>query len=227
MMSHTNNTTLQTEISRWDNFIGGLPQGNLAVLTTSTNVDRTNLETNITQILALNIAKNIEEKQNLSIALFNFDREWSHIKRFEESQTFLYSPYRNEIQRLCAEVRQLKVEHEKLSLVAIDGLQYLMSGSNYDNHYQRLYEVSNSLKSLANELNITIIACTPLNTQLNSKVFDMVKINASLIVSLNEKAPLNEYKKTFVLLYINKTVSGYPGLMHLYYNRRQMRFENN
>ena len=226
-MNYTNSTErIQTGFSRFDEFTGGLQPGHLTVFTTYTNMDETTLEPYITQVLALNIAKSIENIQNRPIALFDFDREWSNIRRFEESPTFLYPPYRNEIQRLCDEVRHLKGKHGKLSLVVVDGLQYIISGSNYANCVKRLHEVSKSLNALATELNIPIIACAPLDTHLDSKAFDMVKMNASLIVSLNEKSLLNEDKKTFVLLHINKAIRGYQGLMHLYYNKEHLRFIN-
>lgn len=226
-MDYTNSTErIQTGFSRLDEFTGGLQPGHLTVLTTYTNMDKTTLEPYITQILALNIAKNMENIQNRPIALFDFDREWSNIRRFEESLTFLYPPYRNEIQRLCDEARHLKGKHDKLSLVVVDGLQYILNGSNYDNRDLTLHEVSKSLNALATELNIPVIACAPLDTHLDSKAFDMIKINASLIVSLNEKSLLNEDKKTFVLLHVNKTIRGYPGLMHLYYNKEHLRFIN-
>ena len=226
-MTYTNSTErIQTGFRCLDEFTGGLQPGHLTVFTTHTKMDETTLTPYITQILALNIAKSIENIQNRPIALFDFHREWSNIKRFEESPTFLYPPYRNEIQRLCDEVRHLKGKHDKLSLVAVDGLQYLLSGSTYDNRDLTLHEVSKSLNALATELNIPVIACAPLDTYLDSKTFDMVKINASLIVSLNEKSLPNEDKKTFVLLHINKTISGNPGLMHFYYNKEHLRFIN-
>lgn len=220
-MNNINNiNSLQTGIIRLDNFTGGLPLSNLTVLTTHTN-----LGWDITQLLAMNIAKNIEGKQNCPIALFNFKNEWANIRRFNESPTFLYPPYQNEIQRLCEEAERLKVEHEELSLMVVDGLQYLFSGNNYNNRHQRLFEVSKSLKALANELNLPIIACVPLNTQLDPKDIEIVEVNASLIIFLNEKEILNDTEKTIVLLKVNRTLSGYPGLMKLHYDSRQMRFD--
>ncbi|HOF04215.1 MAG TPA: replicative DNA helicase [Syntrophales bacterium] len=66
-----------------------------------------------------------------------------------------------------AKARRLKAEHG-LGLVIIDYLQLMRSGATKDSREQEISEISRSLKALAKELNVPVIALS----QLNRKVED-------------------------------------------------------
>ena len=66
-----------------------------------------------------------------------------------------------------AKCRRLKRQHG-LDLVIIDYLQ-LMSGSNRENRQQEIAEISRSLKNLARELDIPIVAVSQLNRGLEAR----------------------------------------------------------
>jgi replicative DNA helicase len=68
---------------------------------------------------------------------------------------------------LRAKARRLKSEHN-LGLVVVDYLQ-LMSGHNAENRQQEISEISRSLKALAKELSVPVVALSQLNRSLENR----------------------------------------------------------
>ena len=68
---------------------------------------------------------------------------------------------------LRSKARRLKAEHG-LGLIIVDYLQ-LMRGSNSENRQQEISEISRSLKALAKELQLPVIALSQLNRSLESR----------------------------------------------------------
>jgi len=68
---------------------------------------------------------------------------------------------------LRAKARRLKAE-KNLGLIVIDYIQ-LMQGSNSENRQQEISEISRSLKALAKELGVPVIALSQLNRSLESR----------------------------------------------------------
>ena len=68
---------------------------------------------------------------------------------------------------LRAKARRLKAEHD-LGLVVVDYLQ-LMQGRNAESRQQEISEISRSLKALAKELHVPVVALSQLNRSLESR----------------------------------------------------------
>ncbi len=68
---------------------------------------------------------------------------------------------------LRSKARRLKAEHD-LGLVVVDYLQ-LMQGNNPESRQQEISEISRSLKALAKELNVPVVALSQLNRSLESR----------------------------------------------------------
>ncbi|MDH3999606.1 MAG: replicative DNA helicase, partial [Desulfuromonadales bacterium] len=68
---------------------------------------------------------------------------------------------------LRAKARRLKNE-KNIGLIVVDYLQ-LMQGSNTENRQQEISEISRSLKALAKELNVPVVALSQLNRSLESR----------------------------------------------------------
>ncbi|HEX8949112.1 MAG TPA: replicative DNA helicase [Dissulfurispiraceae bacterium] len=62
-----------------------------------------------------------------------------------------------------AKARRLKREHKGLSLIVVDYLQLMRSKGNFDIREQEIAEISRSLKALAKELKVPVIALSQLN----------------------------------------------------------------
>jgi replicative DNA helicase len=71
------------------------------------------------------------------------------------------------ILELRAKARRLKAE-KQIGLIVVDYLQ-LMQGTSTENRQQEISEISRSLKALAKELNIPVIALSQLNRSLESR----------------------------------------------------------
>lgn len=75
------------------------------------------------------------------------------------------------VMEMRAEARRLKAEHEDLALIIIDYLQ-IMGGKNterYESSYERVTEISKSLKSLARELNVPVLALSQLSRSIERR----------------------------------------------------------
>ena len=75
------------------------------------------------------------------------------------------------VMEMRAEARRLKAEYEDLALIIIDYLQ-IMGGKGterYESSYERVTEISKSLKSLARELNVPVIALSQLSRSVERR----------------------------------------------------------
>ena len=70
---------------------------------------------------------------------------------------------------LRSKCRRLKREAKHLDLVVIDYLQLMSGRSDSDNRAQELSEITRSLKGLAKELNVPVIALSQLNRSLEAR----------------------------------------------------------
>ena len=70
---------------------------------------------------------------------------------------------------LRAKARKLKAEHN-LQLLVIDYLQLIHSTRTHENRHQEVSEISRSLKALAKELEIPIIALSQLSRAVDSRM---------------------------------------------------------
>jgi len=99
------------------------------------------------------------------------DSDWPKLTNgaglLSEAQIFIDDTPAISVLELRAKARRLKAEYN-LGLVVVDYLQ-LMQGSNSESRQQEISEISRSLKALAKELNVPIIALSQLNRSLESR----------------------------------------------------------
>ncbi len=102
------------------------------------------------------------------------DNDWSSLvkaaDRLSSAPIFIDDTPGMTVTEIRSKARRLKVEHE-LSLVVIDYLQ-LMQGSSSgksDNRQQEISEISRSLKSLARELNVPVLALSQLSRGVEAR----------------------------------------------------------
>ncbi len=74
-----------------------------------------------------------------------------------------------ELLDLRARARKLKTEH-KLSFLVIDYLQLIRTTRKHENRHQEVSEISRSLKALAKELEVPIVALSQLSRAVDSRV---------------------------------------------------------
>ena len=89
--------------------------------------------------------------------------------RLSESRIFIDDTPALSVLELRAKARRLKREREaKLGLIVVDYLQ-LMRGHDADSREQEISGISRSLKALAKELNVPVIALSQLNRQVEAR----------------------------------------------------------
>lgn len=89
--------------------------------------------------------------------------------RLANVKLFIDDTAMQSISEVRAKARKLKMENN-LDLLVIDYLQLLHGSKKHENRHQEVSEISRSLKALAKELNIPIIALAQLSRAVDSRV---------------------------------------------------------
>ncbi len=96
--------------------------------------------------------------------------ELAHVAgQLAESKIFIDDTAMQSILDIRSKARKLKVEHN-LQFLVIDYLQLINSSKQYENRAQEVSEISRSLKALAKELGIPIVALSQLSRAVDSRV---------------------------------------------------------
>ncbi len=99
------------------------------------------------------------------------DSDWPKLTeaadKLSQAQMFIDDTPSISVLELRSKARRLKAEHG-LGLIMIDYLQ-LMRGSNPESRQQEISEISRSLKALAKELKVPVIALSQLNRSLENR----------------------------------------------------------
>ena len=144
------------------------------------------------------------------------------------------------VQSLRAEGRRLKGEHNNLALIIVDYLQLLRGTGRYNQREQEISEISRSLKVLAWELNVPIIACSQLSREVERRpdkqpqLSDLresgaIEQDADIVAFLYREDYYEEEEagdRVEANLMIKKQRNGATGTVVLYFTKKQMRFEN-
>jgi len=139
-----------------------------------------------------------------------------------------------------AKARRIKVEHD-VSLIIIDYLQLMQSREKVESRQQEISEISRSLKSLARELNIPLIAVSQLSRAVETRKEDFrprlsdlresgaIEQDADLVVFIFREEyyrPDDEKVRGKAEIIIGKQRNGPVGRIELAWLGRFTRFEN-
>ncbi len=110
--------------------------------------------------------------QKIRNAMVSSD-EWieltNHAGRLAEAKMFIDDTPSISIMELRAKARKLKAQ-ENIGLIVIDYLQLITTGGRYENRTQEIAAISRSLKALAKELGVPVLALSQLSRSLESRM---------------------------------------------------------
>ena len=139
---------------------------------------------------------------------------------------------------LRAKARRLKASHN-IQLLVVDYLQLMRSSSRADSRQQEISDISRSIKALARELGVPIIAVSQLSRAVESRqdhrpqLSDLresgaIEQDADLVILLMREEYYNptEENRGIADVIIAKQRNGPVGTIKLTFIKEYMRFEN-
>ncbi len=171
------------------------------------------------------------------------DDDWprmtSAISMLEKTRLFIDDTPALTPTEVRSRARRLMREHGQLALIVLDYLQLMQSPSSGDNRVQQISDISRSLKALAKELHVPVIALSQLNRNLEQRpnkrpvMSDLresgaIEQDADLIVFVYRDEVYNEDSpdKGIAEIIIAKQRNGPLGIVRLTFLGQHTRFEN-
>ena len=186
-------TGLPTGYTEFDEMTAGLQSTDLIILAARPAMGKTTLALNIAEHAAIKTKKPVAvfsmemSASQLALRLISAngrvnatrlrtgqleDEDWSRvssaIRMIKETKIFIDDTPGLSPESLRAKARRLKREHG-LGLIVIDYLQLMAVPGNKENRATEISEISRSLKGLAKELNVPVVALSQLNRSLETR----------------------------------------------------------
>jgi len=239
---------------------GGLNQSDLIIIAARPSMGKTALSLEIIQNAAIKHKKNVgvislemSKEQIVERMLCSqlavdswklhkgkleesdFERMGTVLDQLSSASIFIDDSMGNSISELRAKARRLQMEYG-LDLIIVDYLQ-LMTGQNPQNRVQEISEISRSLKELARELHIPIIAISQLSRSVESRpdkrpiLSDLrdsgaIEQDADVVMMLYRDDYYNEETENPNELEVNiiKHRNGPIGRVSVFFDRSKMQF---
>lgn len=150
------------------------------------------------------------------------------------------SPNAN-IMEIRTKARRLKMEHN-LGFLVVDYLQLMDSGGRQESRVQEISEISRSLKQIARELDIPVLALSQLSRAVESrspaipKLADLresgsIEQDADIVMFIYRKAKdksreCPEEEKGWAEIHVDKHRNGPTGIINLFFDEAKVSFKN-
>lgn len=258
-----NITGLPTGYNDFDAMTAGLQPTDLIILAARPAMGKTTFALNIAEYAAIKSKKGVAvfsmemSASQLAMRLISSngrinatrlrtgqleDEDWSRvtgaIRMLKETKIFIDDTPGVSPEVLRSKCRRLKREHD-LGLVVIDYLQLMSVPGNSENRATEISEISRSLKGLAKELNVPVIALSQLNRSVEQRtdkrpmMSDLresgaIEQDADIIMFIYRDDYYNKESKepNIAEVIIGKQRNGPTGTVKLFFQKNQTRFEN-
>jgi replicative DNA helicase len=251
----------------FDYMTSGLQSGNLIIIAARPSMGKSTLVLNMAQNIALEQERTVAifslemPAQDIALRMLSaesginfgqlrlgkFSQEYwaplsASVSRLSKAPILINDNRALTIQGLLAEGRRLKGDHEDLALIIVDYLQLIRGTSRYSVREQEISDISRSLKVLAWELNVPVVACSQLSREVERRpnkqpqLSDLresgaIEQDADVVAFLYREDQYddeNDYTDETVEanILIKKQRNGPTGTIVLHFCKRQMRFEN-
>lgn len=176
---------------------------------------------------------------NLRTGKLNADSEFSRLRdaldKLSKAPIFIDDQSSNSIAKMRAFARRLKAEHG-LGLIIVDYLQLMTTSKNYDSMVNQVTEISRSLKGLARDLEVPVIALSQLSRAVESRggrprLSDLrdsgsIEQDADVVMFIHreDKYKEKEEKNNIAEIMIEKHRNGPVGKVDLYFDEKMTTF---
>lgn len=245
-----------------DNKLAGLQKSDLIILAARPSMGKTSLALDIarhaacsanvpvgifslemsTQQLVERIiaAESFVDSWKLRTGKISAEEEFARIRDaldvLSRAPIFIDDEASNNITRMKSEARRLKSEHN-LGLIIVDYLQLMVPRKDTDSVVQQVTEISRSLKGLARELDVPVLALSQLNRSVEQRggrprLSDLrdsgsIEQDADVVLFIHrEKDETNNEKQSMSEILIEKHRNGATGKVDLYFDSKRTSFTN-
>jgi replicative DNA helicase len=164
-----------------------------------------------------------------------FDQIRSALERLSKAPIFIDDQAGTSIMKMRSAARKLKSENG-LGLIIIDYLQLMTTSKQYDSMVNQVTEISRSLKGLAKDLDVPVIALSQLSRAVESrggkpKLSDLrdsgsIEQDADVVMFIHreDKQDRNAEKTNIAEILVEKHRNGPVGLIKLYFDEEKSTF---
>lgn len=164
-----------------------------------------------------------------------FSRLRDALDTLAKAPIFIDDDPSNNITKMKSVARRLKSEHD-LGLIIVDYLQLMAPKRDSDSLVQQVTEISRSLKALARELDIPVLALSQLNRAVETRggrprLSDLrdsgsIEQDADVVMFIHREDKYNEdsEKKNIAQILIEKHRNGPTGAVELYFDDKRVCF---
>jgi replicative DNA helicase len=260
----SNITGVPTGYTKLDEMTSGLQGGDLIVVAGRPSMGKTALALNFAQHIAVDnglpVAIFSMEMSSTQLAMRMLgsiarvdqhkmrtgrlnDKEWGELSeamsKLHETPIFIDEAGALTALEVRARARRLKREYSKLGLIVIDYLQLMSASTQGENRATEISEISRSLKAMAKELDVPVVALSQLNRALEQRpnkrpqMADLresgaIEQDADLILAIYRDEVYNPDSPDKGVAEINllKQRNGPIGVVKLTFLGQHTRFEN-
>lgn len=258
---------VSTGFSDLDAYLSGLQRSDLIVLAARPSFGKTSLALDMARSVAMNekvpvgiFSLEMSKEQvvdrliaaQAGISLWNLrqgklshegaDNDFSRIQtalsELSEAPIFIDDYASPSVMQIRTMARRLQAEHG-LGLVVVDYLQLIKSHERVESRVQEVSEISRSLKALAKELDIPVLAVSQLNravelrTDAKPKLSDLresgsIEQDADVVMFIHRKDKGKETsdRRNIAEILIEKHRNGPTGKVELYFNEKEVSFQS-
>lgn len=185
---------LKTGFTGLDNLTNGLHKGNLVILAARPSIGKTTLAMNIVEnvaikenavcaVFALEMTKeelaqrmlcsvaNVSGQDALKAKLQDGDWEklWAASNVLRNTKIFVDDTSMTTCPEILSKCRRLKSTQGRLDLIVVDHIQLMNAVKQSDSRQQEVTEISRSLKMIAKELEVPVLALSQLSRMITSR----------------------------------------------------------
>jgi replicative DNA helicase len=246
-----------------DNMLSGLHESDLVILAARPSMGKTSLALDIARQTAIQhntpvcifslemssqqlvdrmlAAESRVDAWKLRTGKLSIDAEFSKLRdsldKLAKAPIFIDDQPSNTIMKMRSVARRIKREHG-LGLVVVDYLQLMATHKNYDSMVNQVTEISRSLKALAREMKVPVLALSQLSRAVEQRrdkprLSDLrdsgsIEQDADVVMFIHRDDKYNENsdKPNIAEILIEKHRNGPTGKVELYFDDKKTTFLN-